>query len=258
MIQPSVSRVATVVLCLALCAMSSRARAALVTWEFEGRIDGLESPFTTTSYFARPFATGETVRFQFVVETSTAASITGTYASHESAITNARALGSDWSIDFLSLARGAVIIANDSPDYGDSLALPSALPELNLFPSNGFYLGARRDLPGRQLDGPPISAALSAPGPCPSPPPSRCCGLARWAPWLSAGGAHSSPALDHQAGEQAERQQRGRRGSRHRHVHPNRLCGLPAHVAGVLIATRAFAPPSGSRNCVSTSVMRTL
>jgi hypothetical protein len=26
----------------------------------------------------------------------------------------------------------------------------------------------------------------------------------------------------------------------------------------VLIATRAFAPPSGSRNCVSTSVMRTL
>jgi hypothetical protein len=169
------------------------AHAGLVTWEFAGPVSSPGSQLTTTEYFPRPLVAGETVRFQFVVDTLVQRTVVGSSGFYESAVVSARVIGSDWSIELSPLERGAVTVTNDELDYGDSLIvianmpptstatwfqagidlrntggpspgpgpfgpfgsidLPSVPPALESWPSATFYVGARRDTPGNALDG---------------------------------------------------------------------------------------------------------
>jgi len=165
-----------------------------VTWKVVGIIDGQAVPFTTAAYFPRPLVAGEIVEMTFKVNPGATGSITGSYASYEGAISSVKVTGSDWVIPMRApLARGAIIITNDDPDYGDSLALvadtsavagrtwysvdvdmsnpggphpgvgpwapftslalPKVPPALGYFPNTVFYVIARRDVGGQPVDG---------------------------------------------------------------------------------------------------------
>lgn len=183
-----------VMIVAALTAHAEDHKKTKVKWRAGGVITGQAYPFTTASYFKRPLVQGELVWMTFTVDTAVAGFVTGSYASYENAIMTVKVEGSDWSISMKSpLARGAVAIADDDPNYGDSLfldaysipipnktwyginfsmqnpggpnpgtgpwapftslAMPKSLPPLGLMPNSGFYISARRDLPGQELDG---------------------------------------------------------------------------------------------------------
>jgi hypothetical protein len=179
---------------LLLALPATAATSKPVTWKVIGVINGQAWPFTTAAYFPRPLSTGELVEITFKVDSSVPGFITGTYGAYEGAVTSAKLSGSNWSIALRApLGRGAISIANDDADYGDSLfvdantaalagrtwysfdvflrnpgvpspgvgpwapftslALPKSPPALGYFPGQGFYLAARRDQAGQPVDG---------------------------------------------------------------------------------------------------------
>ena len=178
----------SVLLCAAL-----PAHAALIKWHVVGVISGEAGPASTTNNFPRPLAAGELVEMTYTIDTSATANIIGSYASYEGAIVSVKITGNDWTVNLRSQAmqRGAVMITDDNPDYGDSLelasntypsvtktwyivdtsfrnpggpnpgpgpwqpftslTLPLSPPNIGYFPNTVFYLTANRGLPEQSV-----------------------------------------------------------------------------------------------------------